>query len=574
MNEVDVHFNVPENAKIKVTEKEELKIYSFDFSCDFEKSSKIYIEISWHFPAKKTHAFWYPFYSRSRNLATDWGGEYKSMANYAAPVGIFIDEKMNNIISFALSDPLNLSKITAGIKEEDSSLYFKIIVYPHIKNEKNYNSSLRIDTREIYYAESLEQIVCWWERAGYNVERDYDRSLLPVYSTWYSFHQSLSLKGLLEEAKIAKELGMGSIFIDDGWHTSDNAKGYGYTGDWDPEVSKIADKKSFTEELHALNLNVLFWFAAPFIGIYSNSWRKLSNNILYYKKGCDFAVLDFRKKENIDYVVNKIMNVVKSYDLDGAKIDFIDRIIPEDENETNISEVAHSAVDFVENIYKAIRSFKEDAIIEFRQNYNGPVMRKYCTAMRAFDCPQDYITNRIRVTDLRLIAGKTPVHSDMLMWNSGDSMQNAAKQIINVLFSVPQVSAKLSELSPEMKKMLKFWLTFWNENKEILMHGQLRPENPEMAYPVISAVLNDSLIIVFHAPLLKVFNFNLYNKIKIINGSNNENILIENKGEKALYKMKARDTIGDIIAEREYFIVKGLNKINVAPSGIIELQKI
>jgi alpha-galactosidase len=573
MNEVDVHFNVPENAKIKVSEKEKLKIYSFDFSCDFERASKFYVEISWQFPAKKTHTFWYPYYSRNRNLGTDWGGEYRCMANYSAPVGIFIDEDMNNIISFALSDPLNLSKITAGIKEEDSSIYFKIIIYPLIKNEKNYSSSLRIDTREIDYIESLEQIVSWWERAGYNTGGNYDKSLLPVYSTWYSFHQNLSLNGLIEEAKIAKELGMGSIFIDDGWHTSDNAKGYGYTGDWEPEVSKIADKKLFTEQLHALNLNVLFWFAAPFIGIYSNSWRKLSN-ILYLKKGSDFAVIDFRNRENIEYVVNKIMNVVKSYDLDGVKIDFIDRIIPEDENEANISEVAHSAVDFVENIYKAIRSFKEDAIIEFRQNYNGPAMRKYCTAMRAFDCPQDYITNRIRVTDLRLIAGKTPIHSDMLMWNLDDSVQNAAKQIINVLFSVPQISAKLSDLSPEMKKMLKFWLNFWIENKELLMHGQLRPENPEMAYPVISAALNDNIIIVFHAPLLKVFNLNLYSNIKIINGSDTKNIVIENKGQKALYKMKARDALGNIIDERESFIVKGLNKINVLSSGMIEFQKI
>ncbi len=64
-----------------------------------------------------------------------------------------------------------------------------------------------------------------------------------------------------------------------------------------------------------------------------------------------------------------------------------------------------------------LRAIKPEVMIEFRQSYIGPKMRRYGNLFRADDCPLDAISNRVRCSDIRLIAGDTAVHADMLMSN-------------------------------------------------------------------------------------------------------------------------------------------------------------
>ena len=58
-------------------------------------------------------------------------------------------------------------------------------------------------------------------------------------------------------------------------------------------------------------------------------------------------------------------------------------------------------------------------------------------------------TDRIRTIDVRLLAGNTAVHADMLMWNYAEPVETAALQLLNVLFSVPQVSVRLEAVPAE-----------------------------------------------------------------------------------------------------------------------------
>ena len=77
---------------------------------------------------------------------------------------------------------------------------------------------------------------CAGERASVHDEQ-------PVLCTWYSFHQDLVVDDLLEDARIAARLGIGTIIIDDGWQTTDAARGYGSCGDWQVERRKIPDPR-------------------------------------------------------------------------------------------------------------------------------------------------------------------------------------------------------------------------------------------------------------------------------------------------------------------------------------------
>lgn len=54
---------------------------------------------------------------------------------------------------------------------------------------------------------------------------------------------------------------------------------------------------------------------------------------------------------------------------------------------------------------------------------------------RASDCPNSYLANRVKTTDLRLLSGNTAVHADMIMWHYGERVEIAAFQLLNVLFT-------------------------------------------------------------------------------------------------------------------------------------------
>ena len=139
------------------------------------------------------------------------------------------------------------------------------------------------------------------------------------------------------------------------------------------------------------------------------------------------------------------------------------------------------------DISTRISKIKPELLIEFRQMYIGPRIRSFGNMLRAGDCPFSYLTNRFRTVDLRLTSGETSVHSDMLQWEQGCPAEMAALQLLNVLFSVPQISMRLAELPSAHLKMLKFWLTFWRNHRDTLLSGTFVPTQPEHLYPLVSA---------------------------------------------------------------------------------------
>lgn len=94
-----------------------------------------------------------------------------------------------------------------------------------------YESVLTIDTRKLPYEEVLADTSRLW----YVEEYVPDEAKEPMYSTWYSYHQNLDRHELIAELKAAKQLGMETVIVDDGWQTRDGQRGYAHCGDWEPE---------------------------------------------------------------------------------------------------------------------------------------------------------------------------------------------------------------------------------------------------------------------------------------------------------------------------------------------------
>ena len=156
-------------------------------------------------------------------------------------------------------------------------------------------------------------------------------------------------------------------------------------------------------------------------------------------------------------------------------------------------------------------------------------MRKYGNILRVTDCPGDALHNRQDVVNLRLTSGNTAVHSDMIMWNREDTVERAALQFANILYSVPQVSMKIATLPDDHKKMLAFYLAFWREHRDTLIGGKILAAAPECAYSLVCAEKDGKAI--FTAYTDTVIDCTAYGEVIAVNASRSKTLIL--KGQRA-----------------------------------------
>lgn len=362
--------------------------------------------------------------------------------------------------------------------------------------------------------------------------------------------------------------------IDDGWQTDDNNGGYAYCGDWEVCKNKISDFAAHVERVHNMGLKYILWYSVPFVGSKSKNWDRFKDKILYFEDGISAGVLDPRYADVREFLISIYKNALIEWNLDGFKLDFIDKFVNPDNIPSNDEMDIGDLQDAIDALMVGIRDeltvIKPNILIEFRQKYIGPNIRKYGNMLRAGDCPYDYLSNRVSVLDLRMSSGNTAVHSDMLMWSSDDTKESAAMQIINTIFSVVQISVKINELPDDHKEMLKFWVRFMNENKDLLLKSKLKVYEPHMYYTAATAYDERREITAVYSNE-KCVDITKNNAI-IINGSGTDRVLCRFKST-GDYKIKVLDCTGELTEERtEKF--ERIAEINIPISGMAKISEI
>lgn len=450
--------------------------------------------LTFSIPNVDIYSVWSPSLRFDRHLAPNWSKRTTtSRLASGMPIHALVSNDGKNRMTLALSDAKTPISIATGVCEEDANVQWEVRFFTlKVAPIKEYKAILRIDTRDIAYYNAIYDVVEWWEKdCGYAPAYVPEYARLPMNSLWYSYHQQLDVEDIIKECALSKAMGMDTVIIDDGWQTDDNNRGYQFCGDWEVAGSKIPDMKQFIDRIHATGMKAMLWFSVPFVGKSSKAYERFSDMLLDETgdKTTHWAI-DPRYKEARDYLVGVYSEALKNWGLDGLKLDFIDsftlngRSLEYDERRDYQS--LEDAIDVLMiDVANALRAINPEVLIEFRQSYVGPAIRKYGNMLRVADCPNDAICNRQDIVNLRLTSGNTAVHSDMLMWNREDTVESAALQFASVLYSVPQVSVKIATLSEEHKKMLNYYLSFWRENKEVLLEGKIFAENPESVYSVV-----------------------------------------------------------------------------------------
>lgn len=553
-----------------------LNIIKFNLSA---KNSAIppKITLEWSFPSIDIYQFW------NSNLRTDkvtyYGNDIRSRASSQVPLISFINSNDQNRFTFALSDALNKINTYTWLREEDSKFYCNVEIFsePH-PAITDYFLEIRIDRRNIPFYQSVKESTDWWASMdNYKPAPVPDAAKLPMYSTWYSFHQNLVVEEVVKECRLGKEIGLEAVIIDDGWQTNDNKRGYAYTGDWEPE--RIGDMNAFVDSVHAIGMKFLLWYSLPFIGEKAKLYDQFKGKYLHHWESQGTWVLDPRYPEVREHIINTYETALTEWNLDGFKLDFLGWFYADEKtdltaiNGRDFASVNEATDKLMTDIMERLRKLKPEIMIEFRQPYIGPLMRKYGNMFRAADCPNMEVVNRVRTTDLRIASGNTAVHSDMFMWHKDDPVESAALQILNILFSVPQLSVKLDSIPEDHFKMAKYWMNYWKKNKSVLLDGQFVPKNPGALYPVLRSSSNKKEIIAVYTDQVIEINKTKLSEIDIVNAKGSTSVILDFEQDFGKSKVQILNCLGKLTQESSQNFKAGPTKLLVPPSGLIKIRK-
>lgn len=562
--------------------KETEDLYLIDVAIT-AKSSGVFPEMTLevHAPFVDMHSCWTPgiignpVSIRNKGIC-EWRYGFDSQLSTLAPACCFYNIADENRLSAALSETMETVRVHTGAYEEERRMRLQFTLFSQgAVARTEYRTTLRLDMRTLPFYRVIEQMAAWYENSGEMMPVP-EAALEPVFSTWYAFHQKVSQQKVYEQCKAYAELGCKAIILDDGWQTDDEGRGYQFCGDWEVAEKKFPDLKAHVADVQALGMKYLVWFSVPFVGKKSQAWPRFKDKLLSYNEQHLAGVLDPRYPEVRTFLIDTYCQMVQTYHLDGVKLDFIDEFTLKNASESALAPDAdrdydslQQAVDvLLTDIRHALEAIQPDIMIEFRQRYIGPMIRRYGNIFRVHDCPNDPIMNRMSIMDLRLFSGNTAVHSDMIIWSPEDTAESAALHFINTLFSVQQLSPCIDQLPAQHITMMSHWLRFWKKHRIILLEGTLTTCSPEMQYPAISAQKDDHKVMSVHGPLVvDVFNTD-EKQLTLVNGTLKTSVAIRSK--MALNcRYTSYDVFGEICDEGSIHLNAGLTEIDWSLSGYI-----
>jgi len=539
------------------------------------------LSLTWAMPIRDIHAVWSGDHRGERFLSPDWSpARSQARACSAAPVLCLHSVDGRSQLTMAGSDALHLTTLSAGVHEETARFTCSAQWFSGgLPEGTHFEVSLRLDLRTLPMHETLAAVSRWWETLpGLAPAPVPEAGRLPMYSTWYSLHQAVEPAMVERQCLLAKALGCEAVIVDDGWQTLDGNRGYAFCGDWDSE--RIPDMAGHVRRVHAMGMKYLLWYSVPFIGFRSKAYARFTGRYLREDQRMGAAVLDPRYPEVREFLISLYERHLRAWDLDGFKLDFVDTFSrPDDKPATAVdgrdyADVDEAVVRLLTDVMSRLRSIKPDILIEFRQSYIGPVMRTFGNLFRAGDCPNDSQGNRRRTLDIRLICGATACHADMLMWHFDDPVESAALQLLNVLFSVPQISVPCDRITADQRAMLQFWLGWWREHRTCLLDGALAVRHPELDYTQAEAVTQDERIVCTYTNEPVVCRTAAPATLHVINATREAGVILDCRADAGNQTLIIRNVLGAVIEQRVVHLAIGLHQVAIPAAGLASLTSL
>ena len=531
--------------------------------------------VTWDVPQVDIqHRWWMAEKGSEFDLPPEWRSTETTDIAHGLPVMTLFNESEMNRLTFATDESVQKLKFGAGVYEEACTVrcFFEYFSETRGTPCKEYVARVRLDGRAIEWGQAIREATEWVrERNGTGIANVPREAFRPLYSTWYGFHQNVTDKELEEECARAAELGMGTLIVDDGWHTDDTNKTYAVCGDWMISTRRFPNVREHVKKVQAMGMKYMLWYTVAFVGKRSEAYQKFAGKWLYETN--EMGIPDVRYPEVREYLIECFVRAVKDWEVDGLKLDFVDCLgawsDAPGETGRDYWSVEAAIERFVADATKALRAVKPDVLIEFRQKYVGTRMQQFGNMIRVVDCAGDATANRVGIAQLRLITMKAAVHSDMIEWHVDDTAENGARMILNSMFGVVQYSMRIDRLPKDHLEMMRHWIRFSREHESALLHGEFRAHYPEMKFPILEAWDARERIVGVYARDLVVDVGTVDKCTYVLNVTNAKKLTI--RCAEKVPRVIVFDTFGKKVGEVE--LAAGLNEVAVPSAGYIKCAR-
>lgn len=153
-----------------------------------------------------------------------------------------------------------------------------------------------------------------------------DQSAPILINNWEATYFDFSEEKILELAKESKELGVELFVLDDGWFGKRNSN-KSSLGDWFPNLEKLPEGiKGLSKKITDLGLKFGLWFEPEMISNDSELYKAHPDWVIHtpdrrMSHGRNQYVLDFSRKEVVDYLYNVISETLHESDIIYVKWD-------------------------------------------------------------------------------------------------------------------------------------------------------------------------------------------------------------------------------------------------------------
>ncbi len=176
------------------------------------------------------------------------------------------------------------------------------------------------------------------------IEKEFAYAKRPiVINSWEASYFTVTEEKVLALAKNAKECGVDTVVLDDGWFRDGIESGL---GDWRTDKEKFpSGLKGLSEKIHAMGLKFGLWLEPEMVNPASDFYKQNPDYILSISKNPLISrsqyVLDLTREEAIEKIANRITEELQGVEIDYIKWDFNRYITEANSGVTPNGEVYH-----------------------------------------------------------------------------------------------------------------------------------------------------------------------------------------------------------------------------------------
>lgn len=301
------------------------------------------------------------------------------------------------------------------------------------------------------------------------------RAYDPTWCTWTAWcSDRMTEETVLQNARIARDLGIRSVILDDGWFgpgldTDDRPLNI---GDYHPDPAKFPDLPGLVRRLHDLGMDVLLWYAPTCISPDSRTFARMQDHVIRYQGEPVLAPNGFYNLCPYDPAVRahvraETERMLAETGADGFKVDLYNTL-PAAPCDAPHPHETQSMIEGVRNlereIWEALTRLRPDGILELKQNYGNVVSARWGTMVRAGDTAYDTDTNFHRCAYLQAYAPVT--HNDYFACSVHDAPRDLALMLIKYITGgVPTFSLDLTKQPPATLDVIRVWLAFYDAHR-------------------------------------------------------------------------------------------------------------